>query len=127
MSFAIFMTMDAKKDGFSTFFNWFAWAISLGASAFFITYDVIPSFPGILSGTEKEMLIFMPLLLIAIAGCITSLFKPKVGTLMMLVGAIGMSVDLYIRGGPKMAGMMIVYSGPYLLAALIIAIMRKRV
>ena len=119
--------MDAKKDGFSTFFNWFAWAISLSASAFFLTYDVIQSLPGILSGKEKEMRIFMPLLLLAIAGSIISLFKPKIGTLMMLAGAIGMSVDLYIRGGSKMAALMIVYSGPYLLAAFIIAIMRKRV
>ena len=127
MPLLFFMTMDAKKDGFSTFFNWFAWAISLGASAFFITYDVIPTLPGILSGKEKEMIIFMPLLLMAIIGTIISLFKPKIGTLMMFAGAIGMCVDLYIRGGAKMAGLMIVYSGPYLLAAMLIAIMRKRV
>jgi len=43
-----------------------------------------------------------------------------------LAGSIGMAVDLYLHGGPKMAGMIIVYCGPYLLAALLLAIMKKR-
>jgi hypothetical protein len=119
--------MSTQEKGFSTFFIWFAWTISLGASFFFLVYDVAPAVSEFFSGRKTAMLYLVPCLLIAISGSVVSLFKQKTGVILMLIGGLAIFVDLYfIWHGFKMLGMMISYSGPYFIAALLIAVTRKR-
>ena len=118
--------MTVLKDGLSTFMHWFAWAISIGASVLFMIYVFGEEIPRIVVGRNSSLLFFLPWLFIAVIGCIVSFFKQTIGALMMLAGGIGMAVTLYLHGGSSQARMMIVYSGPYILAAFLIIAMRKR-
>jgi hypothetical protein len=116
--------MSVMKDGLSTFMDWFAWTISLGASVLFMIHVCGGDMPE-LAG-KNMLLLFLPWLFIAVVGCLLSLFKQTIGASMMLLGGLGMGVTLYLHGGSSQARMMIIYSGPYILAAFLMLIMRKR-
>lgn len=118
--------MSETKNGFTTLFQWFAWTISLGASVFFITYIVDEEIPKILAGKSKELLPFIACLLVAVIGCLLSFFRRTSGALMMFIGGIGMATYLYILSGSNELRMIIVYGGPYVLAAFLLLIIRKR-
>lgn len=118
--------MSVLKDGLSTFMHWFAWTISLVASVLFMMHVFGEAVPDIMAGKNTSLLFFLPWLFIAVAGCIMSFFKQTSGALLMLAGGIGMAVTLYLHSGSGAARLMIVYSGPYILAAFLILTMRKR-
>jgi hypothetical protein len=118
--------MSAQKNGFATFFQWFAWTISLGASVFFIIYYVDSEVSKILAGKSKELLPFLACLLVAVIGCVLSFARKTSGALLMFTGAIGMAAYLYLHGGLSELRMMIVYCGPYILAAFLLLVTRRR-
>lgn len=118
--------MSELKNGFSTFFHWFAWTISLGASVFFTMYVIEEKIPKILAGQGKEWLPFVACLFIAVFGCLLSFFRKTSGALLMLVGGIGMATYLYFHGGIREINSMIVYGAPYVLAAFLFLVTRKR-
>ncbi len=118
--------MSEFKDGFATFFQWFAWTIALGASVFFMIYAVNDEIPKVLAGHNKELLPFLACLLVAVIGCLLSFFRNTSGALLMFVGGVGMITYLYIHGGLSERRTMIVYGGPYILSALLLIVIRKR-
>lgn len=96
------------------FFRWIARVVSILISAFLLTFIIGEGLPEILSGRSNELLPFLPLLGLAVAGTIVVWFREITGACLMILGAIAMAI--YICD----ANMFLVYSLPYLLAGLLI-------
>lgn len=97
-----------------TFLRWSARVVSILISAFLLLFIIGEGLPEILSGQADELLPFLPLLGLALAGTALIWFREGIGACLMILGAIAMAI--YIRD----ALMFLVYSLPYLLAGLAI-------
>jgi hypothetical protein len=97
-----------------TFLRWSARVVSILISAFLLLFIIGEGLPEILSGQGADLLPFLPLLGLALAGTALIWFREGFGACLMILGAIAMAV--YIRD----AGMFLVYSLPYLLAGVLI-------
>jgi hypothetical protein len=106
--------MGDKTSTLPTFLHWFSWTLSGAASLFFLFFLIGEGIPDILRGAAKELLFFLPFLLMAIAGCFISFFKQKFGAILMLIGGIGTASVLYFQGGSANFGVMVVYGLPYI-------------
>lgn len=117
--------MSESNSGFSVFFLWFAWAISVIASALFVVYLVGEGIPDLMHGKAKELIPFLPFLILAIVGCLVSFFRQKAGAIMMIVGGVAIEVVLYIQNGQANFGMMMVYGLPYILPGILFLLVKK--
>lgn len=117
--------MSESKENLSVFLHWFAWTISLVASMFFISYLVTEGVPDLLKGKAKDLLPYLPFLVLAILGTIISLFKRKPGAVMMIIGGLAIDVILYFHGGRARFGEMVVYAVPYIFPGLVLILVRK--
>ena len=95
------------------------------ASVFFLVFIVKEGIPDLLAGKGKELMYFLPFLLLAIAGCLLSIFKRKAGAVMMLAGGVVMVVLLYMQGGMAQFGMMVVYGLPYIFPGAIFLLIKE--
>ena len=117
--------MSESKESLSVFLHWFSWAISLLASVFFLIYLVTEDIPNLVKGNAKEIIPYLPFLILAILGCFLSLVKRKPGAIMMIVGGIAIVVILYIQGGSAKFGEMVVYGLPYIFPGIILLLFKK--
>jgi hypothetical protein len=117
--------MKVLGEGLSTFTHWFAWTLSVIASTFFIYYLIGDTIPDLIKGKNINELFFLPFLLMAIIGSFLSFFRLKAGAILMLIGGIGMVVNLYLKSGMNDFGMMVVYGLPYILPAFLFIVVRK--
>ena len=58
--------MSESKESLSVFLHWFSWTISLVASIFFISHLVTEGIPDLLKGKAKDMIPYLPFLIVAI-------------------------------------------------------------
>ncbi len=117
--------MTVYKDNFNGFFYWFAWTIACLASLFFLFFVVVDGFSNILAGRESDLLVVLPGLILAIAGCITSFFKKVLGGSFMLIGGIALIVAIFFQGAAPDYRMMIVYGFPYVFPGIVFLFVRK--
>lgn len=117
--------MSESKENLSVFLHWFAWAISLIASLLFIIFLAGEGIPDLLKGKARELIPYLPFLLVAIAGSILSLFKRKPGAIMMIAGGVIIDIIIYLHGGSAMFGIMVVYGVPYIFPGLLLLLVRK--
>lgn len=106
--------MEDNTRTLPTFLHWFSWALAGVASLFFLVFLIGEGIPDIVRGAAKDLVFFLPFLVIAIAGCIISFFKQKFGAILMLIGGIGIDIILYLQGGSAQFGIMVVYGLPYI-------------
>jgi len=117
--------MSESKGSLSLFIIWFSMAISVIASVLFLIFLVGEGIPDMLRGKAKELVAFLPFLLLAMAGCGLSFFKPKPGAIMMIVGAVAIDVVLYLQAGRAQFGIMVVYGLPYIFPGLALLFYKK--
>jgi len=117
--------MDDKKRILPTFLHWFSWAMAVGASLFFLIFLIGEGIPDVLRGKAKDLIYFLPFLIIAITGCTLSFFKQKPGAILMLVGGIGIVITLYLQGGIAQFGIMVVYGLPYIFPGSILLLIKE--
>ena len=115
--------MKIFGGGLATFTHWFAWTLSLVASVFFLFFE-IGDIPELLKGDGKEVYFFLPSLVLAVAGCFTSFFKIKTGSILMLIGGIAMALYFYLSSGLREFGLMVVYGLPYILAGFLLWVVK---
>ena len=100
--------------------KWFGHIIGGLASAFFIIFFFGEGVPGLINnGVAAEMLLFMVLLFIAIAGWVVSIFTAKIGGILQIIGGSAMSIFHLANGGLKDINMAIVFGMPFILCGLI--------
>ena len=117
--------MSDSKSGFGVFFHYFAWTMSGLASVFLIFFLVGEGIPDILKGKSKELLPYLPFLIMAIGGCVLSFFKRKPGALLMIAGALAIDLILFLQGGKSNVRMMLVYAIPYAFPGLLLLLYKK--
>jgi hypothetical protein len=121
-----FTTMEIILKGIVNFFHWLAWLLSILASVFFFVFILGEgAIQDMLAGKAKELTTFIPWLLIAMGGCVLSLFRKAPGGLLMLAGGIAMVLNFYMRTGWLEVWMMVIYGFPYIIAGLVFLIFRK--
>jgi hypothetical protein len=100
--------------------KWFGHIIGGLASAFFIVFFFGEGIPGLINnGIATELLLFMVLLFIAIAGWVVSLFEARIGGILQIIGGCAMSIYHLANGGLKDLDMAIVFGMPFILCGLI--------
>lgn len=118
--------MEIILKGIVNFFHLLAWTLSILASVFFFVFIIGEgAIQDMLAGKAKELAAFLPWLLLAMGGCILSIFRKAPGGLLMLIGGIAMVINFYVRTGWVEVGMMIIYGLPYIIAGLVFSIIRK--
>lgn len=117
--------MRDKNRYLPTFLHWFSWTISLTASSFFLVDMIREGIPDLMSGKDVGIKYILLILLLAIAGCLVSLFKQKVGAIMMLAGGVLLIAILYLQVGIAGFGMMVVYGLSYIFPALVLILLKK--
>ncbi len=96
------------------FLRWTARVISLLISAFILLFIIGEGIPEIIRGQADDLLPFLPWLGLAVAGTIIIWFREIAGAVLMIIGAVAMAI--YIGE----MDMFLVYSLPYLVAAILI-------
>lgn len=117
--------MSESKASFSIFFHWFAWTMSGLASIFLIFFLIGEGIPDILKGKSKELIPYLPFLIMAISGCILSFFKRKQGALLMIAGALAIDLILFLQGGKFNVRLMLVYGLPYIFPGLLLLLYKR--
>jgi hypothetical protein len=117
--------MSGYRENFTSFFHWFAWSIACVASFFFILFFFNDDLSVILAGKGKEVLLFLPGLVFAVAGCITTFFRKIPGGIMMLTGGIYMVGVIYFQSVAHDYRMMIIYGFPYIFPGILFIFVRK--
>jgi len=117
--------MSDSKTGFSVFFLWFAWAISVIASLLFLIDLISEGIPDVMKGKSVFSITYLPFLIIAMAGCFLSFFKQKPGAIMMIVGGVAIDVVWYLHGGQANFGMMVVFGLPYIFPGILLLLVKK--
>lgn len=84
--------------------------------SFFLFFIIGEGLPDIVYGRSGELIPFLPLLLIPVAGYIVAWFRPWGGGLLMISGSIMLLIYFLILGDVKIA---FVYSFPFLLSGLL--------
>lgn len=116
--------MRVFREGLSAFTHWFAWTLSMVASAFFLYYLISEDIPSLLKNPDPKMMAIVPWLVLAIVGTIVSFFKRKIGSVLMLVGGAALVITLYIQSGLFEFPMMLGYGIPYLLSGFLLLIVK---
>jgi hypothetical protein len=108
-----------------TFIHWFSWTISLLASVFFVIFLLNEGIPDIMKGKGKELIAFVPWLILAIIGCGLSFFRIRPGAIAMITGGIAMVIVIAVQSGMRDFGIMVVYGTPYILPGLFFLLVRN--
>lgn len=116
--------MRVFREGLSTFTHWFAWTLSMVASAFFLYYLISEDIPSLLKNPDPKMMASVPWLALAIVGTIVSFFKRKIGSILMLAGGAALVTTLYIQSGLYEFPMMLGYGIPYVLGGFLLLIVK---
>jgi hypothetical protein len=114
--------MSESKESLSVFLHWFAWAISIVASLFFIFFLVTEGIPDVVKGKDPKLVPYLPFLVAAIIGCFLSLFKRKPGAITMIIAGLAIDVVLYLQGGRASFGIMVVYGLPYIFPGILLLV-----
>jgi hypothetical protein len=117
--------MSDSRPNMSVFFHWFAWTMSVTASVFFLIFLVGEGFSDIVRGKAKELIPYLPFLLLSISGCALSFFKRKAGAILMIVGGVAIDVILYFQGGQANFRVMVLYGLPYIFPGILLLLFRK--
>ncbi len=116
--------MRVFQGGLSTFTHWFAWTLSMVASAFFLYYLISEDIPSLVKNPDPKMMAIVPWLVLAMTGTIVSFFKRIIGAILMLVGGIALIITLYVQSGLFEFPMMLGYGIPYLLGGFLLLIVK---
>jgi ABC-type amino acid transport system permease subunit len=117
--------MKIFGDNLATFMHWFAWTLSIAASAFFLIFLIGEDIPALIKNPNSEFIYFLPWLIVAIAGSLISLFHRKTGAIMMLIGGIAMVTYFYFQSGLAEFSMMVVYGLPYIVGGFLLWVVKK--
>ncbi|MDP4208696.1 MAG: hypothetical protein Q8928_07785 [Bacteroidota bacterium] len=113
--------MKKFHEGVTTFADWFAYALSIGASIFFATFIIGEGLPSL---TDTTMLIFSVILLAVMAGSVLAIFKRIPGSIIMLAGGISLFI-YFMVGGHSQLNMSIAYGMPYIISGTLLLAIRK--
>lgn len=108
----------------SLFLLWSARLIGAAASAFFLAFFVGEGIPAFLRGSPvpRELLCFLPLLLVAVAGYIVAWFARLVGGAMLVAGGAAMLIYHLLHGDLAIS---LIYGLPFILTGLLFTVCRK--
>jgi hypothetical protein len=106
------------------FLRWSARILGAAASVFFLAFFAGEGLPIILRGSPipKELLYFLPLLLVAVAGYIVAWFAETAGGVMLLAGGSAMLVYHLLHGDLTMS---LIYGLPFILTGVLFIAHRK--
>lgn len=106
------------------FLLWAARIIGAVTVAFFLSFFVGEGLPDILRGIppDKELLLFLPLLLLAVAGYFTAWFAPAAGGRLLVAGGAAMMIYHLTHGDPEIA---LVYGLPFIIAGTLYIVHQK--
>ena len=95
------------------FLLWSARVLGALATAFFLSFFAGEGIPALISGTptDSELLIFLPLLLIAVAGYFTAWRAEAAGGRLLVVGGGAMMIYHLAHGDPEIA---LIYGLPFI-------------
>lgn len=100
--------------------TWLGRIIGLAASALFLVFLIGEGMPEVAAqGIPAELVPFIPLLLLAIAGCIVALFRAREGGVMQLASGGAMAAYHLLHGGMDDLGVALVFGAPFVVAGTI--------
>lgn len=73
-------------------------------------------------GVPRELLAFIPLLLVAVAGCVLALFRQRAGGWLQIAGGTLMGAYHLVHGGLHDLNMAIAFGVPFVLAGAIMVL-----
>jgi hypothetical protein len=96
------------------FLLWSARVLGAASTAFFLSFFAGEGLPDILRGIppDKELLLFLPLLLVAVAGYFTAWFAPAAGGRLLILGGAAMTIYHLAHGDPEIS---LVYGLPFII------------
>jgi hypothetical protein len=117
------MSHHKKTEHHVRFYKLLAQTTGMLVCAFFLFFLIGEGIPDIASGKGAELIPFLPVLLLPIAGYVITWFREQAGTWMILAGALAMAVYFVIVHNLKAAP---VYVIPFAVTGLLFLLHLKK-
>jgi len=117
------MNGQHRRGGRLGWLVWLGRVIGLGASGLFLAFFFGEGVPEMAAGgIPRELLAFIPLLLVAVAGCVLALFRQRADGWLQIAGGTLMGAYHLVHGGLHDLNMAIAFGAPFILAGAIMVL-----
>jgi predicted membrane protein len=113
------MSHHKKKEHHIRVYKLLAQTVGLVTCLFFILFIIGEGVPDIAKGSGKDLLPFLPFILLPIAGFIITWFKEQLGMILLITGGLALLIYFIVKADIKMA---MVYSIPFLITGILFQI-----
>lgn len=114
---------NSKQERGVRMYKTLAQTVGVVACLFFLLFIIGKGIPDVVKGNGDGLLIFLPFILVPIAGFILTWFKEWPGVILLTAGGVALMVYFFIKGDTAMA---MVYSLPFIVTGLLFMLHLKK-
>jgi hypothetical protein len=114
---------NSKQERGVRMYKTLAQTVGVAASLFFLLFIIGEGIPDITAGKGGGLLVFLPFILVPIAGFILTWFKEWPGMFLLTAGGVALTVYFFIKGDITMG---LVYGLPFIVTGLLFLLHLKK-
>lgn len=114
---------NSKQERGVRMYKTLAQTVGVVACLFFLLFIIGEGIPDVVKGNGDGFLVFLPFILLPIAGFILTWFKEWPGVILLTAGGVALMVYFFIKGDMAMA---MVYSLPFIVTGLLFMLHLKK-
>ncbi len=114
---------NSKQERGVRMYKTLAQTVGVVACLFFLLFIIGEGIPDVVKGNGDGLLVFLPFILVPIAGFILTWFKEWPGVILLTAGGVALMVYFFIKGDTVMA---MVYSLPFIVTGLLFMLHLKK-
>lgn len=114
---------NSKQERGVRMYKTLAQTVGVVACLFFLLFIIGEGIPDVVKGNGDGLLVFLPFILVPIAGFVLTWFKEWPGVILLTAGGVALMVYFFIKGDTAMA---MVYSLPFIVTGLLFILRLKK-
>lgn len=114
---------NSKQERGVRMYKTLAQTVGVVACLFFLLFIIGEGMPDVVKGNGDGLLVFLPFILVPIAGFVLTWFKEWPGVILLTAGGVALMVYFFIKGDTAMA---MVYSLPFIVTGLLFMLHLKK-
>lgn len=114
---------NSKQERGVRMYKTLAQTVGVVACLFFLLFIIGEGIPDVVKGNGDGLLVFLPFILVPIAGFVLTWFKEWPGVILLTAGGVALMVYFFIKGDTAMA---MVYSLPFIVTGLLFMLHLKK-